>query len=406
MLPFDYLSGDPEQGYFVDGMVEEIITALSRIRWLFVIARNSTFSYKGRAIDVRQVGKELGVMYVLEGSVRKAGNRIRITAQLLDAINGAHLWADRFDGTLEDVFELQDNVASSVAGVIEPTLEAAEHRRSLQRPPNDLTAYDLFLQARVAFKALEREGTMRALELAEQALNRDPNYGSALAVAVFCHCQIYASGWTNDLEATRHEGIGLARRALRVAGDDPFVLATAGQALGLFGEDIATAIALVDRSLQLNPSFAYGWKRPIEHIETSIRLSPRESRGQLYLIIGMGHFFARRNEKAAEMFGLSLQEHSRWPPTLRFMASCFAHMGRLKEAQELVKQLRAITPTVIPSAEHWRICEDREYFLDGLRLAVGRRPCRARKPLKATSGGGSRSMNIKPARCRNQNGKL
>ena len=206
-------------------------------------------------------------------------------------------------------------------------------------------------------------------------------------MAVFCHCQIYASGWTNDLEATRHEGIGLARRALHVAGDDPYVLATAGHALGLFGEDIATAIALVDRSLQLNPSFAYGWKRSgqlrlwigqydlaIEHIETSIRLSPRESRGQLYLIIGMGHFFARRNEKAAEMFGLSLQGHSRWPPTLRFMASCFAHMGRLKEAQELVKQLRAITPTVIPSAEHWRICEDREYFLDGLRLAVGVAP--------------------------------
>ena len=140
MLPFENLTGDPEQEYFADGMVEEIITALSRIRWLFVIARNSSFTYKGRAVDVKQVGKELGVMYVLEGSVRKGGNRIRITAQLLDAINGAHLWADRFDGTLEDVFELQDNVASSVAGVIEPTLQAAEHRRSIQRPTNGLYA--------------------------------------------------------------------------------------------------------------------------------------------------------------------------------------------------------------------------------------------------------------------------
>jgi len=278
---------------------------------------------------------------------------------LLDAINGAHLWADRFDGTLEDVF-------------------------SIQRPTNDLTAYDLCLQARVALKASEREGTMRALELAGQALNRDPNYGSALAVAVFCQCHIYASVWTNDLEATRHEGIGLARRALHVAGDDPYVLATAGHALGLFGEDIATAIALVDRSLQLNPSFAYGWNRSgqlrlwigqydlaIEHFETSIRLSPRESRGQRYLIIGMGHFFARRNEKAAEMFGLSLQEHSRWPPTLRFMASCLAHMGRLEEAKEMVKRLRAITPVVVPTAEQWRIREDRAYYLDGLRLAAG-----------------------------------
>jgi len=148
VLPFENLSGDPEQGYFADGMVEEIITVLSRIRWLFVIARNSSFTYKDRAVDVKQVGKELGVLYVLEGSVRKAGNRIRITAQLLDATNGAHLWADRFDGTLADVFELQDNVASSVAGVIEPTLEAAEHRRSIQRPTDDLTAYDLYLRAR------------------------------------------------------------------------------------------------------------------------------------------------------------------------------------------------------------------------------------------------------------------
>jgi tetratricopeptide (TPR) repeat protein len=225
---------------------------------------------------------------------------------------------------------------------------------------------------------------MRALELARQALNRDPNYGSALAVAVFCQCHIYTNGWTNDLEATLHEGIGLARRALHVAGDDPFVLATAGQALGQFGEDLAAAIALVDRSLQLNPSFAYGWRRSgqlrlwigqydlaIEHIETSIRLSPRESRSQTYLTIGMGHFFARRSETAFEMLGFSLQEKPTWPPTLRFMASCLAHMGRLEEARDAINRLRAITPVVIPSAEHWRIREDREYYLDGLRLAAG-----------------------------------
>src|SRR5262249_12079531 len=255
VLPFDNLSGDPEQGYFADGMVEEIITALSRIRWLFVIARNSSFTYKGRAVDVKQVGRELGVLYVLEGSARKAGNRVRITAQLLDATNGAHLWADNFNGTLEDVFELQDHVASSVAGVIEPTLQAAEYRRSIQRPTTDLTAYDLYLRARVSREPGDREGVMRALELAEQALERDPHYGSALAVAIGCQCGIYLGVWTNDLEATRKEGIDLARRALRVAGDDPYVLADAAWALGLFGEDIATAVALIDRSLQLNPSF-------------------------------------------------------------------------------------------------------------------------------------------------------
>jgi TolB-like protein len=382
VLPFENLSGDPEQGYFADGMVEEIITALSRIRWLFVIARNSSFTYKGRTVDVKQVGKELGVMYVLEGSVRKAGHRIRITAQLLDATNGAHLWADHFDGSLEDVFELQDNVALSVAGMIEPTLQAAEYRRSTQRPTDNLTAYDLYLQAKAHAESWEKEETMRALELVERALERDPNYGSALAVAISCQCNIFH--WTNDVEVTRNEGIGLVRRALRVAGDDPYIVANAAWALGLFGEDISAALDLIDRALQLNPSFARGWVRSgwlrlwagqydlgIKHFETSSRLSPRESRSGTYIGIGVGHFFARRGKKAVDMLGLSLQERSTWAPTLRFMASCLAHMGRLEDAQEVVKRLRAITPVVIQSAEHWRIPEDREYFLDGLRLAAG-----------------------------------
>jgi adenylate cyclase len=188
------------------------------------------------------------------------------------------------------------------------------------------------------------------------------------------------------LEATRCEGIDLARRALRVAGDDPYILANAAFALGLFGENIATAIALVDRSLELNPSFARGWLQSgmlrlwagqydlaIEHIERSIRLSPQQSsrdRTHANLTIGMGHFFARRNEKALELLSLSLQERSAWPPTMRFMASCLAHLGRLEEARKIAKRLRAITPVVIPTAEHWRIREDREYYLDGLRLAV------------------------------------
>ena len=384
VLPFVNMSGDPEQEYFADGMVEDILTALSRVRWLFVIARQSSFSYKGRAVDVKQIGRELGVRYVTEGSVRKFGNRVRVTAQLIDAETGAHLWADRFEGMLDDVFELQNDIASSVAGAIEPTLQAAEHRRSIQRPTDDLAAYDLYLRARVDCESAQRQGVMRALELVGQALDRDPHYGSALAVAIGCQCSIYLSGWTNDLEATRKEGLDLVRRALRLAGDDPFVLAQAARALGLFGEDIAMAITLIDRSLQLNPSFARGWMRSgvlrlwagqydlgIKHVETSIRLSPHENRSANYLNIGIGHFFARRSEKATEMMGLSLQENPTWPPTLRFMASCLAHLGRLDEAQEVVKRLRAITPIVIPSAEHWRIREDREFYLDGLRLAVG-----------------------------------
>jgi TolB-like protein/class 3 adenylate cyclase len=295
VMPFQNMSGDPEQEYFVDGMVEEITTALSRIGWLFVIARNSSFTYKGHAVDATQVGRELGVRYLLEGSLRKAGKRVRITAQLIDATSGAHLWADNFDGTMEDIFELQDTVASHVAGVIEPTLQVAEYRRSAQRPTNDLTAYDLYLRARAEAEPWERQRMERALELLGHVLDRDPNYGSALAVATTSQVALYLNNWTNDLEATRHAGIDFARRALRVAGDDPYVLANAAYALGLFGEDIAVAHALMDRSLRLNPNFAWAWLRSgwlrlragkhalgIKHCEASIRLSPRKSLGSTW----------------------------------------------------------------------------------------------------------------------------
>jgi len=183
VLPFANMSGDPEQEYFADGMVEEIITALSRIRWLFVIARNSSFTYKGQPVDVKQVGRELGVRYLLEGSVRKAGGRVRITAQLIDATNGAHLWADRFDGSLEDVFELQDKVAISVAGVIEPALQVAETARSAHRPTNDLTAYELYLRALAKFPWSRKEQLLEARDLLDRAIARDPRYGPVLAWA-------------------------------------------------------------------------------------------------------------------------------------------------------------------------------------------------------------------------------
>src|ERR1700730_2659915 len=224
VLPFANMSGDPEQEYFADGMVEEIITALSRIRWLFVIARNSSFTYKGQAVDVKQVGRELGVRYVLEGSVRTAGGGVRITAQLIDALTGTHLWADRFDGSLEDVFELQDKVASSVAGVIEPALQAAAIRLSTIRPTHDLTAYDLYLQALPDWGSLEKGRTLRALDLLGKAIERDPQYGPALALAARCRCSLAANDWADDTETNRSDDIKLARRALRCAPDDPEVL--------------------------------------------------------------------------------------------------------------------------------------------------------------------------------------
>jgi TolB-like protein len=255
VLPFQNMSGDSEQEYFVDGMAEEIVTALSRIRWLFVIARNSSFTYKGRAVDVKRVGRELGVRYVLEGSVRKSGNRVRITGQLIDAETGAHLWADRFDGLLEDVFELQDQVASSVAGVIEPALQAAETARLAGRPTTDLTAYDLYLRA-YAMVLLSTRQIPEALRLMEQAIARDPRYGPALAWAAVCCSRLIGDRSSTDPEADRRKGMDFGRHALQVAGDDPGTLCNAAMAVAAFGEDIGAMMALVDRAPALNPNFA------------------------------------------------------------------------------------------------------------------------------------------------------
>jgi adenylate cyclase len=383
VLPFANMSGDPDQEYFVDGMVEEIITALSRIRWLFVIARNSSFTYKGQAVDVKRVGRELGVRYVLEGSVRKAGNRVRITGQLIDADTGAHLWADRFDGSLEDVFDLQDKVASSVAGVIEPALQAAETARTADRPTDDLTAYDLYLRAYAMVYSSMRQSP-EALRLMEQAIARDPRYGPALAWAAFCCFRLVADGRSEDREADRVKGIDFARRALQVAGDDPGVLAQAAQALAHFGEDIGAMMALVDRALASNPNFARGWQisgglrnwagQPdvaIEHLETALRLSPRGRIGHSLFQLGQAHFLSRRFHEAVPRLLLAIQEDPSFPQPYRFLAACYAHMGRLDEAREIVKRLRAVTSLVIPDTSNLRNPEHRELFLSGLRLAAG-----------------------------------
>jgi adenylate cyclase len=385
VLPFQNMSGDAEQEYFVDGMVEEIITALSRIHWLFVIARNSTFTYKGRAVDVKQVGRELGVRYVLEGSVRKAGTQVRITGQLIDALTGTHLWADRFDGSLENVFELQDRIAVSVAGVIEPTLQAAEIRRSGERPTADLTAYDLYLRAVAAYYPITKERVIEALGLLEKAILIDRRYGPALSLAAICHMHLFIHGWAEAPETTRRTAVDLAREALDVAEDDPRVLANAAFVLGNLGEDIGVMIGLVDRALALNPSFARGWfvsgllrnfdgqhDVAIEHLETALRLSPR-NRNPL-IAMSSAYFFARRFDEAAVKLLLSVEDNPGFPHPYRFLAACYAHMGRLNEARAIVAKLRAITPQVVPSYLAWRNPEDRELLLSGLRLAMDEAP--------------------------------
>jgi TolB-like protein/class 3 adenylate cyclase len=386
VLSFQNMSGDPEQEYFADGMVEEIITSLSRIRWLFVIARNSSFTYKGQAVDVKQVGRELGVRYVLEGSVRKAGGRVRITGQLIDAATGAHLWADRFDGSLEDVFDLQDKVASSVAGVIEPALQAAETARSASRPTSDLTAYDLYLRALSTFYPITKERVFAAMGLLDQAIAIDPNYGPVLSWAAICHMRLVNDGWTEAPDINRGKATDLARQALQMAQNDPGTLANAAEALAYFGEDIGAMIGLVDRALALNPSFARGWYRSgvlrvwagqpdlaIEHIETSLRLSPREGIGQPLTVMGIAYFLKRRFDEAASKLLLSIQNHPGFPNSYRTLAACYAHMGRRDEARAIVARLRTITPQVVPSDLPWRNPEHRELFLSGLRLAAGER---------------------------------
>ena len=363
-------------------MVEEIITALSRIKWLFVIARNSSFVYKGQAIDVKQVGRELGVRYVLEGSVRKATQKVRITAQLIDAVTDAHIWADRFDGSLEDIFELQDKVATSVAGVIEPALQAAEIRRSVDRPTSDLTAYDLYLRALA--QSPSEQGIVAALDLLRRAIELDPHYASALAGAAFCHMRLHLSGWSKDPNKEQREGVNLVRRPIQVTSDDPGVLAWSAYVLAYFGEDIDAAIQLIDRALALNPSFAYGWlwsgwlrlwagqpELAISHFEASLRLSPHARMASTVIMgIGVGYFFAQRFEDAVAMLLRSLQEQPDWTPTYRMLAACYAHMGRLDDATKIVDRLRAITPLIVPNATHWRKPEHRELYLSGLRLAA------------------------------------
>jgi TolB-like protein/class 3 adenylate cyclase len=383
VLPFANMSGDPDQEYFADGMVEEITTALSRIRWLFVIARNSTFTYKDHAIDIRRIGRELGVRYVLEGSVRKAGTRVRITGQLIDALTGMHLWAGHFDGSLEDIFELQDQIALSVAGVIEPALQAAEIRRSAARATNDLSAYDLYLRALASFFLVTKKGVTEALGLLEQAIAIDRHYAPALSWAAQCHLRLVVEGWTEEPQICRREASDLARQALRIAEHDPAILASSAQVLARFGEDISAMIGLVDRALALNPSYARGWfvsgllrvwaGQPdlgIEHVERSVRLSPRERIGSTLFVIGMALFFKRQFDEAASRLLASFQDHPSYPQPYRFLAACYAHMGRLDQARAILERLRAITPLLVPNELPWRKPEHRELLLSGLRLAM------------------------------------
>jgi TolB-like protein len=382
VLPFQNLSGESGHDYFVDGMVEEIITALCGIRWLFVIARNSSFLYKNQAVDLKLIGRELGVRYVLEGSVRRSGARVRITAQLVDAITGAHLWADRFDGTLENIFDLQDEVASNVAGVIEPALQAAETARTAGRPTHDLTAYDLDLRAYAMYFTSAARIPEVVLRLLEEAIRRDPSYGPALAWAAVCCFRLVGDlGVGRDTNPQR--GTAFAKRALEVGREDPRTMASAALALSFFGENIDAMIALVERALVLNPSFAYGWRvsaalrlwggQPdlaIEHVETALRLDPRGNVNRSFFILGSALFMRRRLSEAVSKLLIAIQDDPSAAGPYRYLAACYSHMGQWDDARDTIARIKAIPATVTHNFVHLRNAEHRAFLLSGLKLAT------------------------------------
>jgi adenylate cyclase len=315
--------------------------------------------------------------------VRKAGDRIRITAQLIEASTGVHLWADRFDGVLEDVFDLQDKVAVSVADVIEPTVQVAETLRSTRRPTTDLTAYDLYLRAFSMFHSSSSQ-IPQALALLDQAIERDAQYGPALAFAAACYTRLNIDGWSENPEADSRKAIAFARRALEGASNDPGVLVNAAAALAFFGEDIGTMMALVDRVLALNPSFARGWftsgglrlwagqpEVAIGHAEISLRLSPRARLGWCSNLIGAAHFFCRRFDQAVPNFLIAIQEDPSRPGNYRFLAGLLRLSGTYRRGTGDRGAAAGYDPIVIHDATFLRNAEYRELFLSGLRLAAG-----------------------------------
>jgi TolB-like protein/class 3 adenylate cyclase len=356
VLPFQNMSGDPEQEYFADGMVEEIITALSRIRWLFVIARNSSFTYKGQSVDVKQIGRELGVRYVLEGSVRKGGNRVRITAQLIEIGSAAHLWADRFDGTLEDVFELQDKVAISVAGVIEPTLRKAEIHRAGRKPTGNLDAHDLYLRA-LAESEKGESGLREAVKLLEAALAIDPSY--AIAAARIAHCRMYLQSHGFHVSDNEMAEAGqLAVQAIRLGNDDPEALWMGAHGAAYFSRAYGVAESASERALALNPNSASAWTargwvlalrhRPepaIEAFQRAMRLSPLDPESYYFASgIAFAKFYMGRFEEAVEWADRSLDMEPRFVPVLRFKTVACVQLGRIEEARRCLRQVLELQP--------------------------------------------------------------
>jgi TolB-like protein len=387
VLPFTNMSGDPNQDYFADGIVEDITTALSRVRGLFVIARNSSFTYKGRAVDVVRVGRELGVRYVLEGSVRKAGNQVRVSGQLIDASTGAHLWAERFDGALDDIFALQDQITMNVVGAILPTLEQAEIKRAQRKPTGSLTAYDFYLRGMASVHQWTREGIGEALGRFYEAIKLDPEYSSAYGMAAWCYLRRRSDGWMVDRVQESAEAARLARRAAQFGQDDAVALSRAGFALAFVVDDVATGADLVDRAVVLNPNLAAAWyfssrvrvlldepEVAIEHAARAMRLSPLDPLTFLMQYsTALAHFHAGRYEEASAWTERAKRANPNFLPAIRLAAASYALAGSVAKARELMAHLREAEPSLTVSGldelDPFRRPKDSAKWVEGLREA-------------------------------------
>ncbi|MGG5821988.1 winged helix-turn-helix domain-containing protein [Falsiroseomonas sp. HW251] len=386
VLPFDNLGADPAQDYFADGIVEGIITGLCRARWLFVIARNSSFAYKGRAVPVTQVGRELGVRYVLGGSIQRAGSRVRIGAQLLDTTTGAHLWAERFDRVLEDVFALQDEVAVAVVGALAPRLEDAEIARARRKPTDSLDAYDLVLRGMAEHRRWTRDAITEALRLYMASTAIDDRFAMAHSLASLCYHERAANGWMADRDSESAEAMRLAARALELGRDDAAILACVASVYAQIAQDIEAASDLIAEALAIDANQAYAWllrgwvkawncasEEAIESFQTMMRLSPLDPhvfRAQAG--IGAAHLVARRFEEARLWAERAHRANPVYGPPLRVAAAALAHAGRLEDARRVMAELRANDPGLrianLRQRAPWR-AEAFAVLADGLRLA-------------------------------------
>jgi TolB-like protein/tetratricopeptide (TPR) repeat protein len=353
------MSGDPEQEYFADGTVEDIITALSRFSNLFVSARNSSFTYKGRAVEIQQVGRELGVRYVLEGSVRKSSNRVRITAQLIDAATGAHLWADRFDGSLEDIFDLQDQVTSRVVSAVAPKLELAEIERAKRKPTESLDAYDYCLRGIWNFQQPpSKENTKEALRAFYKAIELDPHYAAAYGFAAWCYVRRFSAGWLDDRVAEIAETTRLSHKAVELGRDDAVALYTAAYGLGIVVGDLDFAAVVIDRALLLNANLAQAWlasgwirirrgepELGLEHLAHARRLSPVDPVSHVnFGATAAGHFFAGRYDDAVSWAEKAQAGLPTYATPYRIAAASHGLAGRPEAAARALAQLRLIDP--------------------------------------------------------------